>query len=177
MTYHVKNEEEVKVIIDTLWKEHHNATHICYAWRLGWDKSRYRQNDDGEPSGTAGKPIFGQIQSADLTNTLVVVIRYYGGTKLGTGGLIDAYKTASKLAIDSSTIIDVPVKDHYKITFQYESMPHLMKMLKDAEMEKLSSDFGEVCHLEFLLAMQKREWLEAELDKIVGCDWLHLGRA
>lgn len=80
LSYPVSSEEEIKSIIDALWKEHHSATHICYAWRLGWDKSRFRANDDGEPGGTAGKPILGQIQSFDLTNILICVIRYYGGT-------------------------------------------------------------------------------------------------
>ncbi|MBX7052731.1 MAG: YigZ family protein [Flavobacteriales bacterium] len=176
-TYHVKTEEQIKSIIDQLWKDHHNATHICYAWRLGWDKSRYRQNDDGEPSGTAGKPIYGQIQSADLTNVLIAVIRYYGGTKLGTGGLIDAYKTASKMAIDASTIIEVQVKDHFELTFGYDAMPQVMKMLKDADMEKLNADFGEICKLEFLLGMEKRSWFEAEFEKLNGVSWVHLGRA
>lgn len=176
-THHVKTEEQVKAILDKLWKEHHNATHICYAWRLGWDKSRYRQNDDGEPSGTAGKPIFGQIQSADLTNVLITVIRYYGGTKLGTGGLIDAYKTASKMAIDASTIIEVQVKDHFEMTFSYESMPQVMKLLKEADMEKLHTDFGETCKIEFLISMEKRSWFESEFEKLDGVTWIHLGRA
>lgn len=177
MTFHVKTEAEIKSILDGLWKEHHNATHICYAWRLGWDKSQYRQNDDGEPSGTAGKPIFGQIQSSDLTNVLIAVIRYYGGTKLGTGGLIDAYKTASKLAIETSSVIEVAVKDHFELTFSYDTMPQVMKMLKDADMEKLHADFGDMCKLEFLLDMEKRSWFESEFEKIEGCSWIHLGRA
>ena len=130
-SFPVRSEDEVKAHIDALWKEHHNATHVCYAWRLGWDYSKYRINDDGEPSGTAGKPIFGQIQSAELTNILIAVVRYYGGTKLGTGGLIDAYKTTAKLCIEEATIEVRPVMDHYRLTFGYADMPSVMKVLKD----------------------------------------------
>jgi uncharacterized YigZ family protein len=174
--FHVKDEKEIKAIVDTLWKEHHSATHICYAWRLGWDKSRFRMNDDGEPSGTAGKPIFGQIQSFDLTNILITVIRYYGGTKLGTGGLIDAYKTASKLAIENANVIEKEVMDHFKLHFDYADMPSIMKVLKDFGMEKLDSDFTEKCWIEFLLPMECNSGLENKLEDWTSAKLEHIGR-
>ncbi len=172
----MRDEETIKSILDGLWKEHHNATHVCYAWRLGWDYSRYRANDDGEPSGTAGKPIYGQIQSADLTNILIAVVRYYGGTKLGTGGLIDAYKTAAKLCIDEASIEVRPVMDRYKLTFGYADMPAIMKLLKELDMEKNSMITEAECVLDFNLGMTRSD----ELHKAVA-DWstavlVHLGR-
>lgn len=168
--YPVKTEEEIKTLIDALWKEHNAATHVCYAWRLGWDKKRYRINDDGEPSGTAGKPIYGQIQSFDLTNILIAVVRYYGGTKLGTGGLIDAYKTASKLALEAATITEKPVMNHYKLTFTYDQMPQIMKTLKDLGMEKLNANFENNCELEFLLSMDTAPQLEKNMEDWQGAE-------
>jgi uncharacterized YigZ family protein len=174
--WHVKTEAEIKEKIDALWKEHHNATHVCYAWRLGWDKKLYRINDDGEPSGTAGKPIFGQIQSYDLTNVLIAVVRYFGGTKLGTGGLIDAYKTASKEAIEAAVIIEKPVMDHYKLEFGYDQMPVVMKTLKDLDMEKLDATFESACSIEFLLRMENSAKLLKMADDWSGANLIHLGR-
>jgi uncharacterized YigZ family protein len=172
----VVDEAEVKAHIEHLWKEHHNATHVCYAWRLGWDYGKYRINDDGEPSGTAGKPIYGQIQSADLTNILVAVVRYYGGTKLGTSGLIDAYKTAARLCIEEANIEVRPVKDRYRLTFSYTEMPAIMKVLKELEMEKNTMTTEADCTIDFNLAMSRA----AELHKAL-VDWstaqlVHLGR-
>lgn len=175
LAYEVYSEEEIKQILDRLWSEHHQATHICYAWRIGWEKKHYRINDDGEPSGTAGKPIYGQIQSFDLTNVLVAVIRYYGGTKLGTSGLIDAYKTASKLAIENAEIKCVPIMDHYKATFSYEVMPAAMKLLKDLDFEKIDAPFAEKAHVEFLISKPNAEILELKSEEI-GIELEFLGR-
>jgi uncharacterized YigZ family protein len=172
----VRSEEEIKTHIDALWKEHHNATHVCYAWRLGWDYGRYRINDDGEPSGTAGKPIFGQIQSAELTDILIAVVRYYGGTKLGTGGLIDAYKTTAKLCIDESTIEVRPVKDRYRLTFGYADMPSVMKVLKDLDMEKNEMRTEAECMLDFNLAMTHSDALLKALEEWSTSELVHLGR-
>lgn len=176
LAYPVSSEEEIKTIIDTLWKEHHSATHVCYAWRLGWDKSRFRANDDGEPGGTAGKPILGQIQSFDLTNILICVIRYYGGTKLGTGGLIDAYKTTAKLTIEASTIEEQMVKDHYSLSFSYDQMPVIMKLLKDLNMEKIAAHFENECKVEFLLDMDQEGSLHKGLEDLDGVELTHVGR-
>lgn len=164
--YPVVSEEQIKEHVDRLWKEHHNATHVCYAWRLGYEKKRYRINDDGEPSGTAGKPIYGQIQSFDLTNILIAVVRYFGGTKLGTGGLIDAYKTASKLAMEHASIIEKPVLDHFKIMFGYPEMPAVMNLLKHVDFEKINTVFEESCEVEFLIHASQRNRLEKELEEL-----------
>jgi uncharacterized YigZ family protein len=174
--YHVKSEEEIKIVLDRLRKEHHDATHVCYAWRLGWDKSRYRINDDGEPSGTAGKPIYGQILSRDLTNVFVAVVRYYGGTKLGTGGLIDAYKTAAAAAIDEGTIIQKPVMDLYELKFSYEHMPLVMKKLKELDMEKVESKFEETCTLKFLMSYEHGPEITSWVEGMSGVELLHLDR-
>jgi uncharacterized YigZ family protein len=144
---HVRTENEIKTLLENWWKEHHNASHICYAWRLGWDKKRHRINDDGEPSGTSGKPIYGQIVSADLTNVLVAVVRYFGGTKLGTGGLIDAYKTAAALAIQEAKIVERQALQILEIQFPYDQMPVVMKSLKAWEMEKINADYEAKCTL------------------------------
>lgn len=174
--FHVKSEEEIRNILDVLHKEHHDATHVCYAWRLGWDKKKFRINDDGEPSGTAGKPIFGQIQAHDLTNVLIAVIRYYGGTKLGTGGLIDAYKTAASAAIEAGNIVERPVTDLYRINFPYNDMPVVMKKLKDLGMEKIESDFGEQCTLKFYLNYDRSDALNAWAEDEASIVLIHLDR-
>jgi uncharacterized YigZ family protein len=174
--YPVRDEEEIKAHIDALWKEHHNATHVCYAWRLGWDYSKYRINDDGEPSGTAGKPIYGQIQSAELTNILIAVVRYYGGTKLGTGGLIDAYKTTSKLCIDVASIEVRPVKDRYRLTFGYADMPSVMKVLKDLDMEKNTMTTEADCMIDFNLVMTQSDALNKAVEDWSTAQLVHLGR-
>lgn len=161
--YPVRSEEEAKEKIDQLWKEHAQATHICFAWRIGWEKKIYRLSDDGEPSGTAGKPIYGQIQSADLTNVVIAVVRYFGGTKLGTGGLIDAYKTAARLAIEAATVIEKPVMKHYRLRYAYALMPQVMKLLKDLNWEKIAAEMAEECTAEFLLRKQAGEQLESQM--------------
>ncbi len=158
--YPVVTEDQIKTIIDQLWKEHHSATHVCYAWRLGWEKKLYRINDDGEPGGTAGKPIYGQIQSFDLTNILIAVVRYYGGTKLGTGGLIDAYKTAAKLAIEAASILEHEVQDVYQLTFTHEQLPRVMKALKEMQMNKINSVLDLNCMLEFSIRKSQQKKLE-----------------
>jgi uncharacterized YigZ family protein len=172
----VREESEIKEHIDSLWKEHHNATHVCYAWRLGWDYGKHRINDDGEPSGTAGKPIFGQIQSADLTNILIAVVRYYGGTKLGTGGLIDAYKTTARLCIEAATIEVRPVKDRFHLSFGYSDMPAIMKVLKDLEMEKNTMTTEVNCTIDFNLSMTRSEELHQAMADWSTAQLVHLGR-
>jgi len=133
-TYPINSEGEVKPIIGQLKKEHHTARHWCYAWQLGTDKIRYRVNDDGEPSNSAGPPIYGQIQAFDVTNILVVVVRYFGGTKLGVGGLMNANKTASKLALEASGIIEKTIDRVFQITFQYKDMNKVMRIVKEKQL-------------------------------------------
>ena len=127
----VKSEEEIKNHLIALKKEHPNANHHCYAWRLGADKLAYRANDDGEPSNTAGKPILGQIQSNDLTNVLIVVVRYFGGTLLGVGGLISAYKTAAAEVIAAAEIFENFILFEYSVEFNEENINLVMRVLKD----------------------------------------------
>jgi len=146
-TMGVETEEEIKQHLDALWKAHHGATHVSYAWRLGADKARYRANDDGEPAGTAGQPILGQIKSMDVTNVLVAVVRYYGGTNLGTGGLIDAYGTAARMALEAATIAERRVMCHYRVEFGYGQMPAVMRLLKAMDAEITESVFDNQCSL------------------------------
>lgn len=129
----VLNEEDVKSQLETLKKEHHSARHWCYAYRLGKieNKQTYRANDDGEPSNSAGMPIYGQLQSFDVTNTLIVVVRYFGGVKLGVSGLINAYRTAAQMALESSQIEERTINTEYCISFAYKNMNKVMRILKE----------------------------------------------
>ena len=126
----VKTEVEIKEHIENLKKSHFNARHWCYAWQLGKEYNQYRANDDGEPSNSAGMPIYGQLQSFNLTNTLIVVVRYFGGTKLGVGGLIQAYKTAAQWALEESKIIEKTIDVHFKLLFDYPEMNIVIRILK-----------------------------------------------
>lgn len=173
--FHVSDEDQIKAYLEKLRKEHHTANHVCYAWRLGWNKNRFRSSDDGEPSGTAGKPIFGQIQSHDLTNVLIAVVRYFGGTKLGTGGLIDAYRTAAAMAIEANSIVEIPVRDHYQLHFHYEQMPLVMKTVKDIQAERLSQEMNAQCKLEILVHEERSIRFQQVLTD-AKIDWELLGR-
>ncbi len=147
--YPVLSEDEVKQRLEELRKEFHDARHHCYAYQLGVDKSAYRINDDGEPSGTAGRPIFGQILSFDLTNVLIVVVRYFGGTKLGVSGLINAYKTASKEALEASNIITKTINEIYLVKFKYPEMNEVMRILKENNLTPFDQKFELDCELKF----------------------------
>jgi len=153
--YLVKSEDEVKMHLANLRKTYYDARHHCYAYVLNPDKSATRSNDDGEPSGSAGRPILGQISSFDLTNVLVVVIRYFGGTKLGIPGLIEAYKESTKEALTKAKSVMLFVKDVYLVSFQYPDMNIVMRILKDEELKPFDQDFGVDCKLYF--AIRKRE--------------------
>jgi uncharacterized YigZ family protein len=131
----VKTEVEIKEHIENLKKSHFNARHWCYAWQLGKEYNQYRANDDGEPSNSAGMPIYGQLQSFNLTNTLIVVVRYFGGTKLGVGGLIQAYKTAAQWALEESKIIEKTIDVHFKLLFDYPEMNIVMRIVKDQNLK------------------------------------------
>lgn len=146
--FHVRSEEEIKACLETIRKEHHAARHHAFAWRLGADKAQYRANDDGEPSNSAGKPILGQIQSFDLTDVLIVVVRYFGGTKLGVGGLIDAYRTAARMAIESNEIVEKLVCSRIRVQFPYEAMGEVMRVMNDFNLEMLYHRFEVSCELE-----------------------------
>ena len=127
----VTSEEAVKTSLELLRKNHHTARHFCYAWQLGIESIRFRANDDGEPSHTGGMPIYGQIQSFDVTNILVVSVRYFGGTKLGVGGLINAYRSSARLALESSIIEEKTIDVFYQLNFQYDLMSKVMRIIKE----------------------------------------------
>jgi uncharacterized YigZ family protein len=160
------SEQEVKQHLETLKKQYFDATHHCYAYVLGFDKSAYRINDDGEPSGTAGRPIYGQILSNDLTNILIVVIRYYGGTKLGVPGLINAYKTSAAEALRNVTVITRIVKEMYQIEYPYEAMNNVMKIIKDETLEVINNEFGMKCVIRLAIRHSEAERITGKFSKV-----------
>jgi uncharacterized YigZ family protein len=164
----VNTEEEVKTHLLTLRKEYHDARHHCYAYCLGFDRSTWRVNDDGEPSGTAGKPIFGQIQSKNLTNVLIVVIRYFGGIKLGIPGLINAYRTAAREAIEKTDIVTRIVQEKYEICFGYPVMNDVMKILKEEKADIISEEFENICKIRFSIRQTLGTKIVSRLQKISG---------
>jgi uncharacterized YigZ family protein len=163
--YQVKNTTEIKEIIDKLKKEYFDARHHCYAYRLGADKLVFRANDDGEPSGTGGKPILGQILSHDLTNIVIVVVRYFGGTLLGTSGLINAYKAATANAIANASIVQKHVHAIYQLTFGYPQMNHVMKIIKDFELEAFDQSFELTCTMRLKIQLGH---VDIMLEKLSG---------
>ena len=158
----VVNESEIKNHLLQLRKEHPNANHHCYAWRLGADKSAFRFNDDGEPSNTAGKPIYGQIQAKDLTNVLLVVVRYFGGTLLGVGGLINAYKTAAAEAINGAIILEKFILFEYRIDFDEDVINHVMRILKINEAKIISHTYENQNSVVFQIKKQNAVNLEKD---------------
>ena len=149
LAYPVTDEKKIKEKLDEVRKKYYDARHHCYAYRIGFDKLVYRVNDDGEPSGTAGKPIFGQFLSNDLTNILVIVVRYFGGTKLGISGLIQAYKTATMEALKEELFITKKVWDVYEVYFDYDQMNEVMKILKENSLNQLDQHFDLKCMVKF----------------------------
>lgn len=145
LVYPVSTQEEIKDILDKIRKQYHDARHHCFAWVLGMDKENFRVNDDGEPSGTAGKPILGQISAFGLTNVLIVVIRYFGGKLLGVSGLINAYRSAAKSAINNGEIVERFIQDFYKISFPYPVLNDVMKIIKDEEINQSGQEFELEC--------------------------------
>lgn len=133
--YPVTTEEEIKSHLEILRKQHYGAVHYCYAFQIGTDKIQFRANDDGEPSNTAGAPIYGQIQSFGVTNILIVVVRYFGGVKLGVGGLITAYRTSAQMALEGSEIIEKTININYTISFDYKNMNKVMRVIKEKNLE------------------------------------------
>ena len=146
--YPVETEEQVKELVGALKKEYHDARHHCFAYRLGYKGDVWRASDDGEPSGSAGRPILGQIDSLGLSDVLVVVVRYFGGIKLGIPGLIRAYKTSTADALASAQIIEKIASRRFRVHFDYLSMNPVMKVLKDMNLQPSAQDFGEKCSLE-----------------------------
>ena len=144
----VKNEDAVKFHLNTLKKQHHAARHWCYAYQIGTETIKFRANDDGEPSNSAGQPIYGQIQSFKLTNILIVVVRYFGGVKLGVGGLINAYKTTAQLALEASKIIEKTIDTEFLITFDYKNMNKVMRIIKEKQIKIINQKLELSCELQ-----------------------------
>lgn len=164
----VLNEEQIKEHLQELRKKYYDARHHCYAYALGPMRDAFRINDDGEPSGTAGKPIYGQILSHDLTNILIVVIRYFGGVKLGVRGLINAYKAAAQEAIDNNTIEEKIIKEVYELEFDYPLMNEVMRVLKEQELEQISHDFAMSCKILFAVRRNSADNIKGIFSSIYG---------
>lgn len=143
----VTTEEEIKNHLEKLRKQNQGAVHFCYAFQLGTEKVTFRANDDGEPSNTAGMPIYGQIQSFGLTNILVVIVRYFGGVKLGVGGLIVAYKTAAQMTLEHAEIIEKTINIHFQINFEYKNMNKVMRIIKEKNLDIISQNLTENCQI------------------------------
>jgi len=171
----VSSQEEVKIILEELRREYHDARHHCYAWMLTPDRQTWRVNDDGEPSGTAGRPIMGQINSRELTNVLVVVIRYFGGTLLGVSGLINAYRSAAEDALSNARIVERYVMESWLVTFPYAAMNDVMKVMKDEGCSQHSHNYtGEECSAEISFRTSQADKVAGRLRKVSGLtmSWL-----
>ena len=153
----VSSEADIKMQLAALRKKYFDATHHCYAWMLGADKSKFRANDDGEPNHTAGDPILGQIRAHNLTNVLVVVVRYFGGTKLGVGGLVQAYKAASASVLETASIIECEVTCTFHIRYAYISTPEVMSLVKEFDLKIQQQNFTDVGFMEINLSLRRRD--------------------
>lgn len=162
----INSEEDVKPIINTLKKKYHSAGHACYAWQLGTDTIIYRVNDDGEPNNSAGMPIYGQIQAFSVTNILVVVLRIYGGTKLGVGGLIQAYKATAQLAIESADIIEKLIEVQFQLSFNYPEMDRVMRIIKQENISIISQKLEIECQLIVSVRRSESDTVEKRFKEI-----------
>ena len=166
--YHVESEEEIAAHLEVLRKRYYDATHHCYAWRLGPFGERFRANDDGEPSSTAGKPILGQLLSREITNCLIVVVRYFGGTKLGVPGLISAYKESAAAVLDVAEVVERTVDTRAKIDFSYMAMNEVMRIIKDMQPKIVEQCFDNLCTMTLTIRQSQSEQLLTRLSKVEG---------
>ncbi len=164
----ITTEDEVKPIIEGLRKKHHTANHVCYAWQLGVSKISYRANDDGEPNNSAGMPIYGQIQSFELTNVLVAVARIFGGTKLGVGGLISSYRKAAQMALEESKIIEKTIRANIEVTFGYPDMDKVMRIIKQNQLEIVSQQLEMDCTLTVSTTKSKAQPITLKFNALKG---------
>ena len=164
----ITTEDEVKPIIEGLRKKHHTANHVCYAWQLGVSKISYRANDDGEPNNSAGMPIYGQIQSFELTNVLVAVARIFGGTKLGVGGLISSYRKAAQMALEESKIIEKTIRANIEVTFGYPDMDKVMRIIKQNQLEIVSQQLEMDCTLTVSTTKSKAQPISLKFNALKG---------
>lgn len=165
-SHHVETLDEVKEIVASYRKKYYDARHVCYAYMLGVERTEFRANDDGEPSSTAGKPILGQINSNDLTDILIIVVRYYGGVNLGTGGLIVAYKTAAALAIEDSVQETRQVEELVKYDFPYVMMNDVMRVVKEMQPRIVSQEYDNTCSITLSIRKSEAETLRGRLKKL-----------
>ncbi|RIH63478.1 YigZ family protein [Mariniphaga sediminis] len=166
----VKNEEEVKELLTQIKKEHHSARHHCYAWRLGTEDILFRANDDGEPSSTAGKPILGQLQSFEVTNVFLVVVRYFGGTLLGTSGLINAYRTAAAEALKNADIVTRIIEENFRLKFTYKEMNDVMQIVKQENLHITDTRFELDCQLNFSVRKSEASRIEELFRNFYGVE-------
>jgi uncharacterized YigZ family protein len=170
----ISSQEEIKPIIDKIRKEHHEARHHCYAYIIGHERIIWRVNDDGEPSGTAGRPILGQINSFGLTNIIIVVSRYFGGTLLGVSGLINAYRSAAESALRNAELTEKTVNEYYKITYPYISMNDVMKILKEENIGQSEQSFDIECHILLNFRVSVKEKVLNRLSRIDGLNYRYI---
>lgn len=166
--YHVTSEEQIHTLIEALRKRYYDATHHCYAYRLGHDGAVFRANDDGEPSSTAGRPILGQLLSHELTDCLIVVVRYFGGTKLGVPGLIQAYKESAAAVIAQSRIVERTVDEVFEVSFSYISMNDIMRIIKEMQPRIVEQQFDNLCTMRLAIRSSQATELKERLSKVEG---------
>lgn len=166
----ITSEDEVKPIVEELRKKYHTANHVCYAWQLGEKQRSYRANDDGEPNNSAGMPIYGQIQSFDVTNILVTVTRIFGGTKLGVGGLIQAYRTSAQMALESAEIVERVIQDQLLLRFGYPEMDKVMRAIKQKNLDMVSQKMDMDCELVLSVRLSETEQVLQLFDEMQGVD-------
>lgn len=166
LAFPLNSEKEVRLRLESIRKKYFDATHHCYAFRLLPDMSVFRASDDGEPSGSAGRPILGQIQSTGITNVLIVVVRYYGGTKLGVPGLINAYRTAAAAAVQAAGICEKTIQEVYEVEFPYEAMNDVMKALRNDEVKQREQQFDTRCRLVFQVRKSLADGICSRLSKL-----------
>lgn len=166
--FHVSDQEEIKSIVERIKKEHHSARHNCYAYMLGAERLNWRINDDGEPSGTAGRPILGQINAFNLTDVLIVVTRYFGGILLGTSGLKNAYKRAAAEAINNNEITEMILKESIKLFFPYQSLNDVMKIIKEENLSSTDQLFEAECSMRVDIRLTEKEKILNRLSRVTG---------
>ena len=167
-SFPILSETDVETAIDSLKSKHSKAGHFCYAWQMGENYEHFRVNDDGEPSNSAGMPILGQLQNFEMTNTLVVVVRYFGGTKLGVGGLISAYKTSAKMALEASKIIVKTINFEFDVICEYDKMNLVMRLVKEYDLDILSQDLKLNCKFKISVRKKDFEAVYKKFDSVFG---------
>lgn len=171
----ISNPDEAKSFLEKLRKEHHSAKHHCYAWMLGLRRQTFKVNDDGEPAGTAGRQILGQINSFRVTNLIIVVVRYFGGKLLGKSGLISAYRSAAESALANSEIIEEYLYEYYRLVFPYSVLNDIMKILKDNQLFRVDYEAGEDCRITIGFRASEREKILNEFSRVEGLKFKYIG--